>query len=94
MARYVGRHLEGAASVDSGQLSIASIEDLRAYQVLLTLALRSHRVGGLRREDPLGRLLRGFRVELVEFGEGTGNDYLRGSRFRILRTGSRALEPS
>ena len=92
MARYVGRHLEGADRVDSAQLAIASIEDLRAYQVLATLALRSHRIGGLRREDPLGRLLRGFRVELVDHGPDTGNDYLHGPRFRLMRTGARPLE--
>ncbi len=84
MARYVGRHLGQEAVVDSTQLAIASIEDLRAYQTLLTLALRSHRIGGLRREDPLGRLLRGFRVELLDAG-GNDNDYLRGPRFHIRR---------
>lgn len=88
MARYVGRHLQHGATIESAQLAIASIEDLRAYQTLLTLALRGNRIGGLRREDPLGRLLRGFRVELLEVGDGTPNDYLRGPRFRIVRVGA------
>lgn len=88
MARYVGRHLPPDGSVDSAQLQIASIEDLRAYQTLLTLSLRSHRVGGLRRDDPLARLLRGFRVELLdagEPGEPGDNGYLRAPRFAVHR---------
>jgi len=85
MARYVGRHLPPDGRVDSAQLEIASIEDLRAYQTLLTLALRSHRLGGLRREDPLGRLLRGFRVELLDAGEPGDSDHLRAPRFAIHR---------
>jgi hypothetical protein len=82
MARYVGRHLREGV-VDSGELEVASIADLRAYQTLLTLALRSHRIGGLRRDDPLGRLLRGFRVELIDAGERADNGYLRAPRFAI-----------
>ncbi|MFT3754788.1 MAG: DUF5716 family protein [Pseudoxanthomonas sp.] len=85
MARYVGRHLPASGSLDSERLGIASIEDLRAYQALLTLALRSHRIGGLRRDDPLGRLLRGFRVELTDASEATDNGYLRAPRFVIHR---------
>lgn len=85
MARYVGRHLPPDGCVDSVQLQIASVEDLRAYQTLLTLALRSHRVGGLRRDDPLGRLLRGFRVELLDAGEPGDNGYLRAPRFAVSR---------
>lgn len=85
MARYVARHLPHAGSVDSAQLGIASIADLRAYQTLLTLALRSHRIGGLRRDDPLGRLARGFRVELLDAGERTDNGYLRAPRFAVHR---------
>ncbi len=92
MARYVGRHLQQGAAIDSARLDIASIEDLRAYQTLLTLALRGNRSGGLRREDPLGRLLRGFRVELLDAGDGDDNDYLRGPRFRILRVGAKLPE--
>ncbi len=85
MARYVARHLPHAGSIDSAQLGIASIEDLRAYQTLLTLALRSHRIGGLRRDDPLGRVARGFRVELLDAGEHDDNGYLRAPRFAIHR---------
>lgn len=85
MARYVARHLSHAGSVDSAQLGIASIEDLRAYQTLLTLSLRSHRIGGLRRDDPLSRVARGFRVELLDEGERADNDYLRAPRFVIHR---------
>lgn len=85
MARYVGRHLMATGSIDSAQLDIASIEDLRAYQTLLTLALRGHRIGGLRRDDPLARLLRGFRVELAEVEEPHDNRYLRAPRFVIRR---------
>ena len=88
MARYVGRHLHHSAVIESAQLDIDSIEDLRAYQTLLTLALRGNRIGGLRREDPLGRLLRGFRVELLDAGDEQDNDYLRGPRFRIQRVGA------
>ncbi|PJK12860.1 hypothetical protein CO613_10875 [Lysobacteraceae bacterium NML07-0707] len=84
MARYVARHLADNAEVNSAALSIASIEDLRAYQTLLTLALRSQRIGGLRREDPISRLLRGYRVELLD-GEREDNGYLRAPRFRIVR---------
>ena len=88
MARYVGPHLETTDAVDSGAFSIASIEDLRAYQTLLTLALRSHRAGGLRREDPLGRLLRGYRVELLDAGGHDDNGYLRAPRFVVRRIGT------
>jgi hypothetical protein len=56
-------HLPDGRGDGLGALDIDSIEDLRAYQTLLTLALRSNRRGGLRREDPLSRLLRGFRVD-------------------------------
>ncbi|HEU0276532.1 MAG TPA: hypothetical protein VFQ95_01735, partial [Rhodanobacteraceae bacterium] len=85
MARYLGRHLPPEGGIDSTQLSIGSIEDLRAYQTLLTLALRSRRIGGLRREDPLGRLQRGFRVELLDPGEADDNGYLRAPRFAVTR---------
>lgn len=86
MARYVGRHLADTGSIESHGLAIASIADLRAYQTLVTLALRSQRVGGLRRDDPLGRLLRGFHVELIHEGERGDNGYLRAPRFVIHRT--------
>lgn len=85
MARYVGRHLPSEGGVDSAQLAIESIADLRAYQSLLTLALRSHRTGGLRRDDPLGRLLRGFRVELLDAGDPGDNGYLRAPQFAVHR---------
>lgn len=85
MARYVGRHLPATGSIESQQLGIASIADLRAYQSLVTVALRSHRAGGLRREDPVGRLLRGFRVELLDAGGRDDNGYLRAPRFVIHR---------
>jgi hypothetical protein len=92
MARYVGRHLPPGGDIDSARLPIASIEDLRAYQTLLTLALRSHRTGGLRRDDPLGRLLRGFRVELLDAGERADNGYLRAPRFVLHRLQPTAMK--
>ncbi len=86
MARYLGRHLTAEGHIDSARLEIRSIEDLRAYQTLLTLAQRSRRSGGLRRDDPLGRLLHGFRVELADAGDGrTDNGYLRAPRFTLHR---------
>lgn len=86
MARYVGRHLTAEGRIDSAMLQIRSIEDLRAYQTLLTLAQRSRRSSGLRRDDPLGRLLRGFRVELADAGDGRAdNGYLRAPRFTLHR---------
>lgn len=91
MARYVGRHLADAGEVESTRLQIASIEDLRAYQTLLTLALRSRRGAGLRRDDPLGRLLRGFRIELD--AAAGDNDYLRAPRFVIRRTSGASRNP-
>lgn len=87
MARYVGRHLDAADSADSAMFTIASIEDFRAYQTLLTLALRGHRAGGLRREDPLARLLHGCRVELIDAGGRDDNGYLRAPRFIVRRIG-------
>lgn len=87
MARYVGRHLPASGSAESGTFAIASIEDLRAYQTLLTLALRGHRIGGLRREDPLSRLLRGYRVDLLDAGGRDDNGYLRAPRFIVRRIG-------
>jgi hypothetical protein len=83
MARYVGRHLASRGEVESDVLHIASIEDLRAWQTLLTLALRSHRIGGLRRDDPLNRLMRGFRVELLDPGDAHDNGWLRAPRFVV-----------
>lgn len=94
MARYVGRHLPGAGQVASEALAIASIEDLRAYQTLLTLALRSHRRGGLRREDPLARLLRGYRVELLDAGARDDNGYLRAPRFVVRRLAGTTRNPA
>ena len=86
MARYVGRHLASGGEVGSEALQVASIEDLRAWQTLLTLALRSHRIGGLRRDDPLNRLLRGFRVELIDPGTAHDNGWLRAPRFLVRRS--------
>ncbi len=85
MARYVGRHLAADGRIESPQLGIDSIADLRAYQTLLTLALRSRRLGGLRRDDPIGRIAKGFRVELLDAGERDDNGYLRAPRFAIQR---------
>jgi hypothetical protein len=39
----------------------------------------------LRRDDPLARLARGIRVELIEAGDATDNGYLRAPRFAIQR---------
>lgn len=89
MASYVGRQLPPGGSVDSGALEISSIQDLRAYQTLLTLALRGNRPGGLRRDDPLHRLLRGFRVELVDGGERGDNGWLRAPRFVVRHVAGR-----
>lgn len=86
MARYVGRHLASGGEVGSDALQVASIADLRAWQTLLTLALRSHRIGGLRRDDPLNRLLRGFRVELLDPGTAHDNGWLRAPRFLVRRS--------
>ena len=85
MARYIGRQLGRGDDLDSVQLEIASIEDLRAYQTLLTLALRSHRTGGMRRDDPLGRVLRGFRAELLDADNPVDNGFLRAPGFAIHR---------
>ncbi|WP_028915454.1 Wadjet anti-phage system protein JetA family protein [Pseudoxanthomonas sp. J31] len=94
MASYVGRQLPPGGSVDSGALEISSIQDLRAYQTLLTLALRGSRPGGLRRDDPLGRLLRGFRVELVDRGEPGDNGWLRAPRFVVHHAAGRGPSAS
>jgi hypothetical protein len=85
MASYVGRHLPAEGSIESSRLHIASIADLRAYQTLVTLALRGHRRDGLRRDDPIGRLLRGFRVELLADQARDDNAWLRGPRFVVNR---------
>jgi hypothetical protein len=84
LARYVERHLAGRDAIDSDALAIAGIEDFRAYQTLVTLALRSHRSGGVRRDDPIRRLLQGFRVEL-DAGAQTRNDHLESPRFVLRR---------
>jgi len=86
MAGYVARQLPAGGQVDSTAMQVSSIQDLRAYQVLLTLALRGNRPGGLRRDDPLSRLARGFRVELVDAGEPGDNGWLRAPRFVLHRT--------
>src|SRR5690606_22080306 len=51
MAGYVGRQLPPGGRVESSAMQVESIRDLRAYQTLLTLALRGNRPGGLRRDD-------------------------------------------
>lgn len=95
LSRYLDRHWDDAGVLDSQALQIATIEDFRAYQTLVTLALRSQRKGGLRREDPLHRLLRGFRVELAA-GEAAdvsvdqANPYLHSPHFVLRRTGTHA----
>jgi hypothetical protein len=87
LARYLDRHWNDTGVLDSQALQIASIEDFRAYQTLITLALRSHRPGGLHRDDPLHRLLSGFRVELAADGSADAeNPYLRSPRFVLHRT--------
>ena len=53
--------------------------------MLLTAALRGRRPGGLRRDDPLGRLLRGFAVDLIDAGEAGDNGSLRAPRFAVRR---------
>ncbi|GAB3038713.1 hypothetical protein GCM10027285_23480 [Oleiagrimonas citrea] len=84
MARYVARHLPPQGRIESSQLTIESIRDLRAYQTLVTLALRSRRAGGLRRDDPLRRLMPGLRVDLLTSQAAPDdNHYLRGPRFVI-----------
>lgn len=85
LSRYVDRHLGGRERVSSDELAIDSIADLRAYQVLSTLALRGHRNGGLRRDDPLRRMLRGFDVEL-DARARTANHHLDTPRFTLRRT--------
>ncbi|MEQ1511598.1 MAG: Wadjet anti-phage system protein JetA family protein [Lysobacteraceae bacterium] len=95
LTRYLDRHWHAVgATLDSDALQIATIEDFRAYQTLLTLALRSRRKGGLRRDDPLHRLLRGFRVELVNQGTAVApdsdNPYLHAPHFVLHRSGDRA----
>lgn len=84
LVRYVERHLAGRDAIDSDALAIAGIEDFRAYQTLITLALRSHRSGGLRRDDPIRRLLQGFRVELDATAQ-TRNEHLESPRFVLRR---------
>lgn len=84
MAAYVGRHLGTDEAIRSDGLELNSIADLRAYQTLLTLALRANRPGDLRRDDPLRRLMRGFRVELLH-GHSSQHPQLRGPAFLIHR---------
>lgn len=84
LARYVARHLVENTVVCSDSLQIESIQDFRAYQTLITLALRNHRKGGLRKDDPIRLLLRGFRIEMLA-GEHTINDYLESPRFVLHR---------
>jgi hypothetical protein len=90
LARYLDRHWQTVgATLDSDALQIATIEDFRAYQTLVTLALRSRRMGGLRRDDPLHRLLRGFRVEHVgdvAVPSSNDNPYLRAPHFVLRRS--------
>lgn len=83
VVRYVAPYLALHEKIDSSSLAIDSIEDLRAYQTLLTLALRNHRAGGLRRDDPMRRMLRGFHIELIE-GD-TDKAHLRSPSFIIRR---------
>jgi hypothetical protein len=64
LRRYVAQHLQ-ADSLDSADLPMESIADLRAFQTLLTLGLRSGSRTGLRAGDPLRNLQQGFRVELL-----------------------------
>lgn len=103
LTRYLERFWNAASStknsstIDSSTLQIETIADFRAYQTLVTLALRSHRKGGLRRDDPLQRLLRGFQVELVSnavpsaaAGSTSENPYLHAPHFVLRRSGNYA----
>ena len=108
LTRYLDRHWNVAGSaggssmldtntIDSNALQIATIADFRAYQTLVTLALRSQRKGGLRRDDPLQRLLRGFRVELIDERAPSAtarpthaNPYLHAPHFVLRRSGQHA----
>ncbi len=85
LARYVARHLPPDGPIDSRALTIAGIADLRAWQTLFTLALRGHRLGGLRRDDPLARLARGFHVELRDDAPPRESAYLQAPHFAIHR---------
>lgn len=89
LARYVARHFAAADSIPSDSMQIETIEDLRAYQTLATLALRSNRPGGVRKDDPIHRLLRGFRIELSA-DEHTHNRHLESPGFVVHRTRSYA----
>ncbi len=51
--------------VHSDALPLGDIAAIRAYQTLLTLALRSARPGGIQRHDPLRRHLQGFSLTLL-----------------------------
>jgi hypothetical protein len=84
LARYLAAQRGDADTLGSGSLRLASIEDLRAYQTLLTLALRGSRRGGLRRDDPMRRLQAGFRVELLRDDAASADDaLLRSTPFRL-----------
>lgn len=74
LERYVARHLAPGGSLASEQWPVTCIEELRAYQTLLTIALRSRR-GRIRRDDPLRRYLRGFRVELRADARSEGEHF-------------------
>lgn len=64
LARYLAP-FRAAGEVHSDRLPLHDIPAIRAYQTLLTLALRSTRPGGLQAHDPLRRHLRGFSVQLL-----------------------------
>jgi hypothetical protein len=97
LTRYLDRQWNAGGTLHSDALQIETIEDFRAYQTLITLALRGRRTGGLRRDDPLHRLLRGFKVELIgsdgSFGDDAStridNPYLHAPRFVLRRSGDR-----
>jgi hypothetical protein len=84
LIRYVGRHIADVETLDSKSLEINSIEDFRAYQTLVTIALRSVRAGGLRHDDPIHRMLKSFGIEL-KIGEHTVNEYLESPHFILHR---------
>src|SRR5690606_4610698 len=83
IASYVGRQLPPGGSVDSGAVGNPRTQARRAHPTLPPRALRGSRPAGLRRDDPLGRLLRGCRVELVDRGEPGDNGWLRAPRYAV-----------
>lgn len=83
LAEFVVGRLDGAAQVSSDSLALATITDVRAYQVLAGLGLAMSS-GSRRLQLSAAAMAKGFRVTLTDTTESEGT-LIAGRSFTIER---------